>query len=301
METSVVTPINGDIANYNAYTSACAAGGKAAGSSLCGATSNGAAAAPCYTPSGGAAPACAAGDVANPYWNAPVQPLLDPSGRYTPYTVFPSSIGAGANGFIYPFVSTLVLNYKRDRLTITPSLEFQAGNRYGAPESMPGIDPAMCTAALSGSTAHDPRYPYGSPGGSPYDATTCGTLNAIPDSYTGVFDGIGAFREPAQLLGNLRIAYKASKNVELVATFTNIIDRCFGGQKTAFTYYSSPSVCSYTTLAASTSPVGNVYNPGDNVQTFLKYPYEPSFGTYNDNGDSTIQPFAAYLSLRFHL
>ena len=236
--------------------------------------------------------------------------MLDPGGRYTPYTIFPASIGTGTNGFIYPYVATLLLNYKHDRFSITPSFQFQAGNRYGAPETMPGIDPAACGVALGGTTAHDPRYPYGAPGGSPYNADAlatdgtplCGTLNAIPDSYTGHFDGIGEFREPAQLLANLRISYKASKNVEVVATFANVIDRCFGGQKTAFTYYSSPQVCSYGGVGGGlVSPVGNAYNPTDNVQTFLKYPYAPTFGTYNDNGDSTIQPFAAYLSLRLHL
>ena len=306
--TSVVTPINGDISTYNAYTSACARGGKAYGTNLCGTTTDALPAAACYTPANAPDPACAAGDLANPYWNAPVQPLLDPGARYTPYTNFPATPGTSANGFIYPYVATLLLNYKRDRFSITPSFEFQAGNRYGAPETTPGIDPAACFPLAGATTANDPRYPYGAAGGLPYDADarhgnpSCGTLSAIPDPYTGHFDGIGEFREPAQLLANLRLAYKASKNVEVVATFTNLIDRCFGGEKTAFTYYFSPSVCSYSGVAGGVvNPVGNVYDPGDNVQTLLKYPYEPAFGTYNDNGDSTNQPFSAYLSLRLHV
>jgi hypothetical protein len=305
---TIVTPINGDIEQYNAYTSYCAAhpadarcGGVNAKGVPNVLPSNGVPAAPCYL-DGAADPSCGAGSVANPYWNAPVQSLLDPGGRYIPYSIFPAGIGTGSNGFDYPYVATLVLNYKHDRFAITPSLQFVAGNRYGAPETTPGIDPTSCTAGLLGSVAGDPRYPYGAPGGAPYNANSCSLLGgAIPDPYTGHFDGIGEFREPAQLLANLRLSYSVNKNVELVATLTNLYNRCFGGQKTAFTYYSTPEVCSYGSLAASEPPVGNAYNPGDNVQTFLKYPYEPAFGVYNDNGDSTIAPFSAYFSLRVKL
>jgi hypothetical protein len=310
---TIVSPINADIEQYNAYTSYCAnhpadsrcggVNGKGAAKVL---PTNGLPAAPCYSPSsssGGGTPdpTCAPGDVANPYWNAPVQPLLDPTANYLPYTIFPAGIGTGENAFNYPYVATLILNYKKNRFAVTPSLQFVAGNRYGAPESTPGIDPATCGGSLATALHGDPRYPYGAPGGSPFDATLCSELNAIPDPYTGQFDGIGAFREPAQLLGNLRLSYQASKNVELVATFTNVIDRCFGGQATAFTYANSAQICSYSGLSAGFAPVGNGYNPGDNVQTFQRYPYEPSFGSYNDNGDSTLQPFSAFLSLRVKL
>jgi hypothetical protein len=196
----------------------------------------------------------------------------------------------------------LILNYKRDRFTITPSFQLEAGNRYGAPETTPGIDPAAGCGALAGSTVGDPRYPYGTAGGAPYEAQSCaGLLNAIPDPYTGKFDAIGAFREPAELLANLRLSYQATKNVEVVATFANIVNRCFGGQQTAFTYYNSPQVCSYGSLQNYLAPVGNAYNPKDNIQTFLRYPYEPSFGSYNDGGSSLIQPFSAYVSLRLKL
>jgi hypothetical protein len=298
---TVVSPINADIQTYNAYTSFCYTHPK---DSRCGAPPAGEVAAPCYSPTSSTPVpvyTCGPGDIANPYWNAPVQSLLDPGARYLPYTIFPASIGTGDNAFNYPYVTTLIFNFKHNRFAITPSLQFTAGNRYGAPETMPGINPATCTGALATGVSGDPRYPYGAPGGAGYDASTCGTLNAIPDSFTGKFDALGAFRQPAQLLANMRMSYDVSKRVQIVATFANLIDRCFGGQQTAFTYYTSAQVCSYGSLAAGASPVGNVYNPGDNVQTFLRYPYEPSFGTYNDNGDSTVHPFSAYLSLRVKL
>jgi hypothetical protein len=308
--TTILSPINADIQHYNAYTSYCASHPSNNPSDMCytgvGGTSNlpnGAAAAPCYsgtTPD----PGCTiAGSIANPYWNAPPQPILDPNGKYLPYSIIPGGVGTGVNAYTYPYVTTLILNYKHDKLAITPSFQFMAGNRYGAPETMPGIDPAAgCSALAAGTVANDPRYPYGAPGGSPYDATTCaGQLSAIPDSYTGQFDGLGAFREPSQLLGHLRISYDVSKSVSLNLTLANLISTCFGGQQTPFTYYFSRTTCSYGSLPSAQPPVGNVYNPGDNVQPFLRYPYEPDFGVYNDATSSTLTPFSAYFTVKIRM
>ncbi|HEY8312588.1 MAG TPA: TonB-dependent receptor [Candidatus Baltobacteraceae bacterium] len=309
--TTILSPINADIANYNGYTKFCASNSSDA---RCGASS--ANAAPCYQPaniggdpaapnpnSGAADPTCSTpGDIANPYWNAPVQALLDPNANYLPYSTNPGGIGTGVNAYNYPYVATLILNYKHDRFSITPSFQFVGGNRYGAPEVMPGVDPASGCNPLSGSVAGDPRYPYGAGGGSPYDATTCAAqIGAIPDSFTGHFDGIGEFREPSQLLGHVRISYEASKNVTFSLTLANVVNTCFGGQQTRFTYYSSKDVCSYGNLANFVAPVGNAYNPGDNVQPFLRYPYEPTFGTYNDLTSSLNQPFSAYLTMKIKL
>jgi len=316
--TTIVSSINGDIEQYNSYTRFCANNPK---DPRCGGVlpTNGLPASPCYlasNPSSGSSssfpsygsvtpvPCSRAGSYANPYWNAPVQSLIDPNASFWPYSTFPSTIGSGANTYIMPYVATLILNYKRNKLSVTPSFQFAAGNRYGAPETTPGIDPAAgCQRLVGASLAHDPRYPYGAPGGSPYDAYSCaGQLTAIPDSYTGQFDAIGAFRNPAQLLAHLRVGYQATPKLQLVMTFANLINECFGGQQTKFTYYSSPYLCSWTTAGAGLiNPVGNVYNPKDNVQTFLRYPYEPSFGSYNDDGDSTHQPLAVYLSVRMKL
>jgi len=301
---TIVDPINADIANYNAYTSACARAtpGKPA-TAVCGTTSNKQPAAPCYTPAGVPDPACAAGSIANPYWNAAAQPLLDPKANYVPFSTFPGRIGSGVNGFDFPYVATLLAGYRHGPFSITPSLQFQAGNRYGAPETTPGIDPATCTAAGAGTPAADPHYPYGAPGGAAYDATTCTLLaGAIPDPYTRRFDGIGEFRAPSQLLGNVRLSYDVSKRASIVVSLVNVVSRCFGGQRTAFTYDLSPQICSYGTLSGAVSPVGNAYNPGiNNVQPFLRYPYEPFFGAYNDLNQSTTQPFSAYVNLRLKL
>ena len=102
------------------------------------------------------------------------------------------------------------------------------------------------------------------------------------------------------MLGHLQIAYDVSPRVNLSLTLANLLQTCFGGQRTGFTYLWNSQVCSYTNLAGgpSSPPVGNAYNPGDNVQTFLRYPYEPYFGTYNDQTSSLMAPFNAYFSVR---
>ena len=308
--TSVLSPINAGISQYNAYTESCSAGGAEYkkmqfGQSVCGATTNALPAAACYTPGGKPDPSCKSGDIANPYWRSPAFSLFDPNASYLPYSVFPGPIGSGVNAFNYPYVATLILNYKHDRFTITPSFQFVAGNRYGAPLTTPGIDPAAGCKALPGSTTGDPRYPYGAAGGAPFNAdhARCAAALSIPDPYTGQFDGIGAFREPAQLLGHLQLQYQLSPRVTASVTLANLLQTCFGGQHTAFTYFWSNSTCLYTNLIGgpSTPPVGNAYNPGANVQTFLRYPYEPYFGTYNDQTSSLMEPFNAYFSLRISI
>ncbi|MBV8639439.1 MAG: TonB-dependent receptor [Candidatus Eremiobacteraeota bacterium] len=301
--TTILSPINAGISTYNAFTSACGQGGALVGKSqygqpLCGQTPTGVVASPCYA-GGVADTTCTdANTVANPYWNAPAQPFLDPNGKYLPYSTIPGGIGTGVNAYTYPYVASLILQYRHRKLAVTPSLQWVAGNRYGAPETTPGVDPSACTALTTG-TAGDPRYPYGAAGGSPYDATSCGAAIVIPDSYTGQFDGLGVFREPTQLLGHLRISYDFSPRITGTVTLANLLSTCYGGQQTAFTYYWNRNVCSYGAVDGGlVNPVGNDYNPGDNVQTNLKYPYQPIFATYNDQTTSTLNPFQIYFELK---
>jgi hypothetical protein len=304
--TTVLSPINAGITGYNAYTAACAPGGNAYGKRqfgqlMCGATSYGKPPAPCYTPAGAPVAHCGPRDVANPYWKSPAFSLFDPTAAYLPFSIFPGPIGSGVNAYNYPYVATLLLNYKHNKFTVTPSFQFVAGNRYGAPLTTPGIDPAAgCGRPLPGSTTGDPRYPYGASGGGPFNGNKCAATLSIPDPYTGQFDAIGAFREPAQLLGHLQIGYELTARVSLSLTLANLLQTCFGGQHTAFTYYWSNQTCLYTNLIGgpTTPPVGNAYNPGANVQTFLRYPYQPYFGTYNDQTSSLMQPFNAYFTVR---
>jgi hypothetical protein len=297
---SIIDPLNAQIVQYNSYTSYCAAHPTAATCS--GQTPQYAkAAAPCYTPAiynangtqiGGGAPvfACSGADVANPYWNAPVQALLDPNGDYPTYDTFPAGIGTSVSGYGAPYTATLLLQYKRDRFAFTPALQFFAGQRYGSPPSTLGIAPDTCSATL-GATAGDPRYNYGAVGGSSFDYTTCGQLpGGIPDPYTNKFDTIGAFAAPNELQFHVQMTYDVSSRVSLVVNLTNIVNECFGGTKTGFTV---KGACSYGVVAAgATGDAGNTYNPGTPIQPYVNTPYEPTF---------SLAPFGVYVSARIKI
>ena len=85
---------------------------------------------------------------------------------------------------------------------------------------------------------------------------------------------------------------------------TSTGNQCFGGSQTGFTWLNGPHTCSYTTLngaGGGVTPVGNQYNPTDNVQTFLKYPYAPNFGAYNTDSNSTNLPFSFYIDAKIRL
>lgn len=293
---SIVTAANDAIKQYNAYTSYCSTH---TDPKLCGATSSGAAAAPCYTTTGAADPSCAATSVANPYWNAPVGQVLDPNASFVPYN---ENIGLGSDGtaasYFVPHVVALVLNYKHDRLSITPSIQFQAGARYGSPLSAQGVAPDSCAAILAaGSVTGDTRYQYGAAGGAPYDASTCATAIGIPDPYTKKFDGIGDFVQPNLLATNLSVSYEASSKTTLTLTAANIYNRCFGGSNVPWGVGNLG--CAYN----QTAPwVGNFYNPGDQIQNGYQYPYTPVLATslQSVNAQSS-QPFQLFLSAKIKL
>ncbi|HTU71028.1 MAG TPA: TonB-dependent receptor [Candidatus Baltobacteraceae bacterium] len=302
---TIITPLNAGIAQYNAYTSACAnpanAGKTQYGQAVCGSTMSGVAAAPCYTAAGAPDPACAAGDYGNPYWDAPLQPLINPNQSFPTYDIFPAGIGTSASAFGAPYVATIVLNYKHDKWAVTPSLQFQAGTRYGAPNTTPGLAPDECAGVFG--TGADPRYPYGNPSTGTVDYSTCDTGDniTIPDPYTHQFDPLGSFIQPSQMMLNLQLSYDLSPRVTVIADLTNIVNACFGGSKEAWT---SPNgnFCSYGVvgdgLVAPIVPAGgNTYNPGDTVQPFLQYPYEPSLGPFDISGlnTTTKQPFQIYV------
>jgi hypothetical protein len=299
--TTIISPINAAIGGYNAFTKNCAAGGSAVGQiqggqyvcGQAGPTSAGA----CYDPILHTSGACAPGQVENPYWNAPVASLINPTQNFPTYDIFPGGIGSSADAFGSPYVTALVLNYKHDKLSVTPSFQLISGAKYGAPETTPGVDPSTCTALpVPGA---DPRNPNAATGGNPYDALSCTGSLLIPNQYTGVFDNLGAFKQPNQLIGNLQVTYDASKRVTLVGTFANIINRCWGGTKAAWTLDNS-NVCSYGILPTGglVYPVGNFYNPGSTIQQPYKYPYMGALGGVNVDGTSTKTPFNFYVEAR---
>jgi len=287
--TTALSPIVDSINAYNALT-------KKGGGSPCytlAVTTTNAAGVSTTTP-GVADPSCAAGDIANPYYNAPEQSTAPyaAGSETTPYDLVPAGVGLDATAIGYPYVTSLVLNEKIKRFAIAPVLQYFAGQRYGDPLASAGIDPTSCTAALAGSTAGDPRYNYGAAGGSPYDATSCSTVTGplIPNPQTKTFDGIGAYVEPSQILLSFQLSYEASKNFTLTANIANVENTCFGGTKVA---WAVKGACTYTEAVDGVeSAVGNNYNPGEAVQPLLKYAYAPVFNQ---------QPFNIFVSGNFKI
>jgi hypothetical protein len=293
---TIVDQINHDIETYNGYTSFCSTHTT---DTRCGTPSNALAAAPCYNNDGTPNTGCTAGSIANPYWNAPLQPLLNPNADYSVYDIFPGGIGGSAVSFEIPYVATLILNYKHNKWAIAPSFQFLGGNRYGSPETTPGIDPAAGGCATS-PTAIDPgRYPYGAPGGAGFDALNCASTIVIPNQYTKSFDQPGSFVNPNEFLMNVQLSYDVSPKISLIATFANIVNTCWGGTTEPWTTNNN-NVCSYGILntAGVIPPAGNVYNPGAAIQPFLRFPYQGYLGPVNVDGFSIKMPFQWFLEAR---
>lgn len=277
--TTVLAPINNSIAQYNAYTKYCATHPGAINTMCGGSTTNGMTANACYT-SGGAPVAglpgggCPHGDIANPYWLAAPQSLVNTAQNFPTYDTFPGSLGLAAQGFGSPYVGTLLVNYRHQKFAITPSLQFQGGGKYGIPITEAGIDPASGCRPLT-------------PTGDRYNASTCTNVVDIPNPFTGVFDPIGAFTEPNELIANMQLSYDVSPRIQLVGQITNIVNYCWGGSKEPWTF-SDGNICSYSNLEGTVYPVapygtpGAIVNPpgnpGSQIQPFRKYPYEPQLG-----------------------
>ena len=303
---TLVTPVNNSIQQYNAYTSFCAGNPNNA---LCAnkngpvLPTNGAAAAPCYA-GAVADPTCSmAGTIANPYWNAPPQPLFNPGNNYVPFNQLPGTgLSSVSSSYVVPHVAALVLNYKHDRWTFTPTVQFSAGGQYGSPVQGVGIDPASGCAALAGRTLiGDPRYQYGATGGAPYDASSCPGSLTTPDFYTKQFDNFGAFREPSSVTMNLQVGFQASKNIQLQLTAVNLVNRCFGGTATPWNNAGSTIGCWYGTPFYTSA--GNFFNPGDQFQQQAQYPYAPTVG-YNASQQAygvQSNPFQLFLEAKIRL
>jgi hypothetical protein len=284
---TVVAGINNDIDAFNKYTKA---GGGA----------------PCYVGGVATTDCTQAGAFANPYYNTPLQGHVPANGLPT-YDLLPGPVGASADAFGAPYFATLVLNYKHDKWAITPSLQLQAGARYGSPESNLGVDPASCSALLGSNSGNDPRYNTsgsgwgGINGVAGYDATSCTNDIPIPNVLSKHFDGMGEYVQPTQLVGNLQLSYEASPKVTLVATFANLVNTCFGGSKEAWTSKNG-NFCSYGLVYGGLlPPVGNVFNPTSSIQPSLAYPYQAALGAVNVDGNSTKTPFNFYIDARIKL
>lgn len=234
----------------------------------------------------GVAQACTGTAIANPYFAAPAQGMLDPNGWYAP----PSDValpGVNTSLGLYdsPWVSSLILNYRHDRWAITPTIQLAEGTSYGSPFTVQGVDPRLCTAIDPNQAGNQCNYTSLIGQG----ATPTGLLY-IPNPETGSFDGIGQYRNPFIMVGNLALSYDITPKITMNVTVANLFHTCFGGSKEPWTsaYPASSNVCGY---AANGSYVSN-YQLGPGYLT----PGQPSTYSAAANGTSVypwqLQPYA---------
>ena len=266
---NVVDLLNNYITQYNAFTLA----GNPALSGL-----------PCFTVATPTTPsvptACTPGMTPNPYYNQAPQPLLDRNARYTTYSVIPAPFN-NANGFATPFDSTFILNYKHKTWNVTPSFTFTDGEKYGSPLVWPGYDPSTCGQPSSVTT---PTLPQ-----------TCTGFIFIPDKYTGHFDTLGAFQQPARLTMSLGIGWQPTDRIGANLTVTSLIDHCY---QRGFPW-DSPTTCIYGQLPSNLlAPAGNfVANPP--IQ--LAFPYGSWYNNTEIGQEGQKSPTSLSLEMNFKL
>ena len=273
--TNELTALNQVITQYNQLTkggggSACYQAGLPAS---CGAK----------TTSGGA------GVIANPYYNMPQQGLLNESGWYNPYsTAIAPNLNGALGSYISPITSALILNYRHDKLAITPSINFQTGGFYGSPLDINGYDPRACllNSAQAGITKVSPKT----------NPLQCDVLSLqaaglgqfgyfyIPDPQTGSF-AFDNMQQPSSIVGNLEIAYDLSPAIRLTLLGADLFHTCFGGTTEPWTQANSPgqAVCGYLPAGGvlnSTVYPANFYNGtgiGDRAANHASTPYTQSY------------------------
>ena len=250
--------------------------------------------------------------VLNPYYNQAPQGLLNESGWYNPYTTaIAPNISAALGSYISPIVSSLLLNYRHDKLAITPSLTFQTGGFYGTPLDTNGIDPRVCTRN-SKTTGITGVSPHTNPQQCNYLFNTgqAGTGQFgylyIPDPQTGsfYFDNL---QQPDSLVGNLQISYDVSPRVKLTILGASLFHACFGGSAQPWTAASPPSnvVCGCTPAGGafnSTLYPANFYNGtgiNDRAANKATTPFTQSYipsGLNNGAIGASVPPINVYFN-----
>jgi hypothetical protein len=291
-----IIELNAAIAQYNQLTKA--GGGK-----------------PCYQGQIGVACSKPNGSfydtILNPYYDKPPQPLLDPNGWYNPYStqIFPNLSGNLAS-YISPYVLALILNYKHDKLAVTPSLNFQTGGFYGTPLDTEGLDPRTCyrNSAATGITKVSPKT-------NPLQCNYLYTLGVgagtfaylyVPNPQTGSFL-YDNYEQPSSLVGNLQVSYDVSRRIRLTLLGTTLFHTCFGGTRAPWTAAYPPSnvICGYGAAGGSLNSTlypSNFYN-GTSINDFkangARSPWTQSYlpSTFNNGAiGEAVQPINVYFS-----
>ncbi len=258
----------------------------------------------------GVAATCTGTTIANPYFTAPKQSLLDPSGWYAPASdVALPGVNTGLGLYDAPFIGSLILNYRHDRFSVTPSVQIVSGSSYGSPFTTQGVDPRDCTTTDPNQTGNQCNYTSLLGAG----ATPTGLLY-VPNWQTGTFDSVGQYRDPNLVVGNIAFSYEVSPRVSLNLTLANIYHTCFGGSKEPWStaYPASSSICGYGAngLQVSNYQLGSGYAKPDNAAAYSAsangtslYPWQfQSYAPSNGSFAGTVPaPFNAYFTVNVRL
>jgi hypothetical protein len=304
-----ISTLNQLIGAYNKLT-------KSGGGAAC---YQGGVAAPCNSPPKPCAfnstATCTA--IANPYYNDAPQGMQDVNGWYpgTIYQLQPS-LGPGyavyAQGYASPYVTGLILNYRKNKLAVTPSFQVLAGTNYGSPEDVAGLDPRVCTTnqgTTKVATTNNPLDCDYRTSQGPGAALPFGYLY-IPNPSSGSFSKIGQYQEPNIAVGNLQVSYDLSNKIKLQATMTNIFHTCWGGSTGPWSSLYSPGsvYCGYNSNSGyvGTTPGKGWFNGASPQDTkangVAAYPWQTSpYIPGTGNGLGGYFPFSAYFSAQIKI
>jgi hypothetical protein len=282
---SVIDALNTQIELYNSYTRGCAGVTKSSANwQACGSGAYAGNAAPVVPNSQSGTGNQGKLMIPNPYYAQTLQPLFNTGAWYTPYDVIPSPFNA-ANGYEVPDVASLILNYRHNKLAVTPSLHYSNGSNYGSPLVWPGYVPQSC----SSQPAKTPMTPGVSCSG--------GAIGAVflPDPYSGHFDNLGSFLEPPELSANVQTSYDLGPRMTLTLQAVNLYNHCF---QRGYAWDNSVT-CVYSNLPSNIlAPSGNfVKNP----PAQLRYPYGTFFNVTEVGISSVLQPFGFFADLSIKL
>jgi hypothetical protein len=249
--------------------------------------------------------------IANPYYSFSSQALLDRGALYDTYPNSPPEDPiSGQTTAISPNVFAGWINWKHDKLSISPNFILLSGNKYGSPTDLEGVDPRVCDQSQGSSGA----VPLADPNANAADYYTCGgtpfTANAhlaVPNPFNGNnFGSVGQYTEPWQLNIGAHATYDFSSKVKGVLDISNLWNRCFGGSKTPWSdaFPAGQHICGYTTNGGNwtgTVPGSGFFygatptSAANGTASFSKallYPYAPFVGDL---------PVQAYFQLQIKL
>ncbi len=210
----------------------------------------------------------------------------------------------------------MILNYRHDRLAITPSMQLLQSPSYGGPYDVAGVDPRTCGNNISNTKGGN--IAAGDPGADPLQCDYLSLLANqaggatpqlfIPNPQNGnTFAKPGQFGGPWQAIANLAVSYDLSPRVTATVTLANLYHTCFGGDSKPWTSASPPgkNVCSYAPASQISGPgyISNYYNGTSALDTKANgvTPYPWQLQSYipeqANEGVSVPYPFNAYFSV----